>query len=330
MPAVVRDLVASPLAATWAMDVIPTYRQVSPVRRHVLAAVAALRLVRWCLGRGPRVVHIHSAARGSLYRKCAYAAIARALGRPVLFHVHAGAGDIDQFADRLPAPVTRIFRRALRVPNRVVSVSRASGDALARRFGIRDVGVVPNAAPRVDPALVAPPPDDDPEVLYLGGFEDPAKGGHVLVAALGHCPAFARVLLAGPGDAPVAVPTGATWLGWLAAEEKARRLAAAAIVVLPSVSEGLPVVLLEAMAYGRAIVASRVGGIPEVMTDGKDALLVPPHDPAALVRALRGLLADPGRRRELGAAARARALRLNDSDVAGRLDALYRELLARR
>lgn len=81
-------------------------------------------------------------------------------------------------------------------------------------------------------------------------------------------------------------------------------LPAADIVALPSHSEGLPNVLLEAAAAGVPVVATRVGGVPEVVADGKTGLLVPPAVPAALAVALGDMLADEARRRGFGAAGR--------------------------
>src|SRR6188768_49651 len=75
---------------------------------------------------------------------------------------------------------------------------------------------------------------------------------------------------------------------------------------MPSRSEGIPLALLEAMAHGLPIVASRVGGIPEVVEDGREALLMPPDDPAALEELLVTVFADEARARALGAAARER------------------------
>jgi len=80
--------------------------------------------------------------------------------------------------------------------------------------------------------------------------------------------------------------------------------AAADAVVIPSHTEGSPNVLLEAMAYGRAVVATRVGGIPEIVQDGKTALLTPPGEPAAMAEALRKVLTSPEERQRLAAAAR--------------------------
>jgi glycosyltransferase involved in cell wall biosynthesis len=88
----------------------------------------------------------------------------------------------------------------------------------------------------------------------------------------------------------------------------ARCLAASDVAVLPSLHEGLGVAALEAMAAGRPVVASRVGGLAEVVVDGETGALVPPRDADALAAALRTLAAAPETRMRLGtAAARARA-----------------------
>jgi glycosyltransferase involved in cell wall biosynthesis len=134
------------------------------------------------------------------------------------------------------------------------------------------------------------------------------------------------VLLAGPGAPPRVPPENARWEGWLDGERKARALASAEVFVLPSLSEGMPVALLEAMACGLAIVATRVGGVPELLGEGRDASLVGPGDPAALATALAALAAEPERRRRLGEAAAERARRLAEEDVYGRLDRIYAEL----
>jgi glycosyltransferase involved in cell wall biosynthesis len=119
------------------------------------------------------------------------------------------------------------------------------------------------------------------------------------------------------------------WRGWLGDEEREAALREAEIFVLPSTSEGLPMALLEAMAWGRAIVATAVGGVPDVLSDGEDGLVVAPGRPEELAAALAGLAADAGLRARLGAAACERARRLNAEEVTDRLDGIYREQLAR-
>jgi glycosyltransferase involved in cell wall biosynthesis len=92
----------------------------------------------------------------------------------------------------------------------------------------------------------------------------------------------------------------------------ARMMAEASLFVLPSIvdddgmMEGIPVVLMEAMAAGRAVVSTTTAGIPELVEDGVSGILVPPRDPRALAEAIRSLLADPERARAMGERGRAK------------------------
>lgn len=101
------------------------------------------------------------------------------------------------------------------------------------------------------------------------------------------------------------------------------------LLVLPSLHDGLPNALLEGMACGCAVVGAAAGGIPDALRDGVNGVLVPPGDPEALARAMGELLDQPERRRQLGLAARATALRdfTTERELAANL-ALYRDLLA--
>jgi glycosyltransferase involved in cell wall biosynthesis len=217
-----------------------------------------------------------------------------------------------------------------------LSVSRASAAEIERRFAASDVIVVPNAT-----QLVPLPPSRDVgdavRVLYLGGFANQAKGGAVLADALPsllrECPSM-EVTLAGPGEPPASLAhllgdSAVRWRGWLDTPSKDQALARCDIFVLPSVSEGLPLALLEAMSCARAIVATRVGGVPEILEHDTNGVLVEPQQPDLLVRELAALAADGDKRLRLGRAARASAERLNAEEVSGRLDAVYRELVPR-
>jgi glycosyltransferase involved in cell wall biosynthesis len=103
-------------------------------------------------------------------------------------------------------------------------------------------------------------------------------------------------------------------------------LAAADVFCLASRNEGLPVALMEAYAVGLPVVATRVGGLPEVIEDGRSGLLVPPEDPAALSDAILALLDDAGRRDQLGRRASELAGRFDARVAVRRLEALYEEV----
>lgn len=333
MPAVISALLRSPLAERHGFVAIPTYRDSRPLPRLFLFAASLLTLIRWCAGPGPRLVHVHMAARGSMYRKAIVVGAVKAMRRPVVLQVHAGPGDLEDFFARLGPLRLRLLRLTLGLADSVLSVSAAGAEALGRLTGSA-IDVVPNPPPPVRPD--APPRSAAGEggggvaALYLGGFADPAKGGAVLLEALPDLLAAQpdlRVVLAGPGEPPGALPERASWRGFLGEDERDRELDAAGLFLLPSLSEGMPIALLEAMACGLPIVASAVGGVPEILTAERDAVLVAPGDAAQLAAAAVGLAGDPERRRELGRAAAERARRLADDDVYGRLERVYLEAI---
>ena len=113
-------------------------------------------------------------------------------------------------------------------------------------------------------------------------------------------------------------------------DDAAQLLGELDLFVLPSWTEGLPLVVLEAMARRRAVVATPVGGTPEVVADGETGLLVPPRDSAALATAIRELLADPERRRRMGEAGYRRAAeRFSAEAMTRRVLEIYDEVNAR-
>ena len=169
------------------------------------------------------------------------------------------------------------------------------------------------------PASV-PEPEEPPHVLYAGRLSR-EKGILELVEAAAGLP----LVVAGDGPLRDRVP-GAT--GFVPHDELERLYERAAVVACPSHREGYGVVCAEAMAYGRPVVASAVGGLLDLVADGETGLLVPPSDVVALRSALERLLGDPELRAKLGAAARDRARErlawdvVTDATLAAYADAL--------
>jgi len=180
-----------------------------------------------------------------------------------------------------------------------------------------------------------------PTVVFVGRITR-QKGLPVLLrAASALDPGAQLVLCAGQPDTPELAAevttlvehlqetrSGVIWLsGMLAKREVIQLLTHATAFACPSLYEPLGIVNLEAMACGTAVVASRVGGIPEVVADGETGLLVPPGDPAALAAALNALLRDPVRAGVLGQQGRKRAVaEFGWAAVAAQTAALYAEL----
>jgi len=175
---------------------------------------------------------------------------------------------------------------------------------------------------------------EGPLVLYAGK-RSPGKGTDVLIAAMDTIRAGVpnvRFVFAGKGELAPSPGADVHVVGSVAQPTLFALYAAADVVVVPSVwPEPLSRVLIEAMHFGRPVVATRAGGSPELIEDDVTGLLVPPRDAAALARATVGLLRDPGRRTRLGdAAAKHVAMALDEDRLVTALVDAYESVLARR
>jgi glycosyltransferase involved in cell wall biosynthesis len=214
-------------------------------------------------------------------------AVAATTGKP--FVVQLWGTDV-ALARRAPALARAVLRRA----RLAICASHELADA-ARGLGARKVRVIPSG---VDVPAAVGEPDDPPHVLYAGRLS-PEKGVSELAAAADGLP----LVVAGDGPLRDRLPQA---LGWVPHDELLRLYERASVVVCPSHREGYGIACAEAMAHGRPVVASAVGGLRDLVVDGETGLLVSPGDVAALRAALERLLGDAGLRRRLGEGGRAR------------------------
>jgi glycosyltransferase involved in cell wall biosynthesis len=263
----------------------------------------------------PELVHAHFGRGGALALP-----IARALGIPLVVTFHGGDATKDPHYHRGIPPT--VFQRRLAALQReaalFVCVSEYIRDRLLARGFPPDKLRVHRYGVELDPE------DCDRECegkgrpfLFAGRFVE-KKGAAVLLEAVRRLDPAIRppLVLAGEGPARealqrIAGPLGnVEFPGWLPNEELRRRMRRALAVCVPSLAamdgdaEGLPNIVLEAMAAGAPVIASRHAGIPEAVTPDVTGLLVPPGDPEALAAALRRLVRDPELRRRLGKRAR--------------------------
>jgi glycosyltransferase involved in cell wall biosynthesis len=306
------------------------------VRRPLRPArdlLGLLELVVLMRRTAPDVVHANSSKAGVLGRLAAVAA-----GVPVriftvhgwAFSAHSGAAStLYRWADRLMSPLTTL---TICVAERERTAGLAARTCVAQRTVVIpnavDVAAFPQARHGAGPPLI----------LAVGRLAEP-KDALTLVRALAAVRELAfTALLVGDGPDRPALQAEVRRLGLQEVvtfagtrDDVPDLLARADVFALSSRSEGAPVSILEAMAAGLPVVASRVGGVPELVVDGKTGLLVPPGDPGAMGSALGRLLADAGLRRRLGAAGRERALRRFDVRTQRRahLDCYVRELTRR-
>ena len=269
-----------------------------------LAKIGKGRIKRQLAG-----VHVNMAERLSLFRKSVLIIFCRMLGVPVVLHLHAA--QLHQFYAQLPMTLQRVTRWVFSLPASVMVLGSAS-----RRFVTEDLLV---AADRVEIVINGVPEPTEPRrnitqgeiqhVLFLGNLSE-RKGVTDLLQALrqpGFDVAKLKVTLAGGGDVAfyqgkakeLGVSNLVFFEGWADQQKVARLMARSDILVLPSYDEGLPLVVLEALANGVAIVCSAVGEIPSVLTDGVNACFVVPGDIHGIAAALQKLLYQPAVRQAL-------------------------------
>lgn len=307
-----------------------------PILKHAAVPFAlAIFAVRAVLGR-VEIAHINVAPRGSTWRKRLFARLARSLGLRVVLHLH-GSGYDEFYASQGSAKQDRI-RSFFASADRVVALSPYWTRFLTGQMGIAPGKIVeiPNGVPGpVNPRTVKA--GEAPVVAFLG-LVGQRKGTDVLIEALAMLAqrgiAF-RAVIAGNGAVEEAVAQANAlgiadhldFPGWIGEAEADAVLNGADIFVLPSRAENQPVSILEAMARGVPVIATRVGAIPEQIDDGASGVLVDPGKAAPLADALERLILSPDERQSMGAAAQARfAQDFSVAACARRFAEVYRSL----
>ena len=309
--------------------------------RQLWAAAALLRVLRV---RGVDVVHAH---QGEDIAVLLLGLLAAAVHRcPLVVTVHCsvshtltGPGWRARLVRRLGGTVERrVLRRAAAV---LVLVPRTAELVVADGVPAGRVYVLPSGfEPRVfdDPGPDPFPEVPRPRVGYVGRLA-PQKAPHRVVQAFARVDRRAHLIVVGDGPlrpvvegAIAASPARdlITYRGFVPHHEVPADLAAHDVRVLPSVNEEMGSVLVEAMASGLPVVATNVGGIPQVVIDRSTGLLVPPEDVPALARAINKLVRDGNLRSRLGAAARDRSAAYAWPELAARVAQVYVDAVAER
>jgi glycosyltransferase involved in cell wall biosynthesis len=271
---------------------------------------ALFKLVKGRLNGELAGVHVNMAERLSLIRKGILIAACRALGISVILHLHAA--QLHHFYKQLPKTFQAITRWVFSLPTCVIVLGETS-----KRFVIAELGV---AAERVEIVINGVPeprehrriksPNTLQQIFFLGNLSE-RKGLTDLLEALA-LPGFdrkkLRVVLAGGGDVSgyqtkaksLGLSEFVHFEGWTEQKRAAQIMMESDVLVLPSYDEGLPLVILEALACGVAVVCSPVGEIPSVLTHGLNACFVEPGDVSNLALTLQRVLKDAELMEELG------------------------------
>lgn len=327
--AVVRSYRDAGLFDRWPVRFLPTYRRNTTIDKLRTAALALLRCCTWLLRGQVAVVHAHTAARASFWRKSLLLMLGRACGAHCILHLHDGS--FPAYYDACGPLRKRLMRHILASMDRVVVLTPGWLERIRRIQPSARFEVIANPVS----ALRIPRQPCAREVLFLGRLWR-EKGAYDLIEATA---ILARefpdlcIVCAGDGDLAVLRDRASTlgishnvvFPGWVDGAEKDALLARATVFVLPSYFEGLPIGILEAMINGIPVVATRVGGIPDALM-GDAGLMIEAGDVAGLAEALARVLRDSALQHALGSAGKQRAERAYACEqVFASIGALYRE-----
>jgi glycosyltransferase involved in cell wall biosynthesis len=321
------------------------------VRHNAKIFIKALKTLVWkLLRRESDLVHIHFAERGSTLRKLILVIIILAFRQPFILHAH-GATYQDFFAG-LPSSVQKITAFLFSKCTKFIALSESWRYYYLKQFHLDKDQITVLYNPVNFPSTIPYRQErKNLKFVFLGrigkrggaldlaksvvAFPKQDKGSFDLIRAFAALPESdkksSELLLAGNGDLEAAqqliqelgVEEKVTISAWLSPEQRDELLAAADVFILPSYNEGLPMSMLEAMAWGLPVIVTPVGGIPEVIHDGKNGLLVQPGNQEQLVQAMQNLIRDESLRIAMGTAARSSVECLDVKNYIASLLALY-------
>lgn len=271
--------------------------------------LAMTRLIRDRLRGQVAGVHVNMAERLSVFRKGAIIALCRALRIPVVLHLHAA--QLHHFYRNLPRLLQVLVRWLFSLPTHCIVLGHAARNFVVDELAVapEKVSIVINGVPGPTASRRKRQPGTPCRALFLGNLSE-RKGVSDLLRAIARSDLTAErfiLSLAGGGDIAgyrklvddLQIGDRVHFEGWADQEKAAGLMAAADMLLLPSYDEGLPLVILEALANGVAVICTPVGEIPSVLEDGVHAYFVNPGDIAGIADALHRLVHDEALREQL-------------------------------
>lgn len=286
-----------------------------------------------------RVVHIHTSSYGSFFRKCGVVWLGRLFRKKVIVHMH-GAG-FNVFYRKMPSLLRHFIRLTLCAADVLVALSSQWKADLFYISEHPDIRVIYNPTVLREPVF-----EHDPEAeqtqpvnfLFMGRLGQ-RKGVYDIIESARHLRGEnVQINLYGDGElenvkskvAAAGVERQVAVCGWIDGSRKDATFRSANVLLLPSYHEGLPISVLEAMAYGLPVLATDVGGISEAVHDGVNGYLIQPGQCEELAERIEWLASSSSLRKEMGQAGyRMAAEKFALPVIKRQLEGLYEELVNR-
>lgn len=295
----------------WPIVYLETHVEGSKLEKLRAGTSAFLRVLLLLASNKVACVHLHVARRISFWRKSIFALAAFLFCRPVLLHFHSGGFPVF-FHDECNWLQKRFIQLVLRQAEQLIVLSTVGREALHQISDNRQIIVIKNF---ITPPIHVPDAEVRNKHLFLFlGLLNRDKGFYDLLEAIEPlCKEFPALVLACGGKGELGkvherirqrrVEPHVKLLGWISDQSKDAWLSQASCLVLPSYMEGIPMAILEAMAWGLPVVSTKIGGIPDVIEHGVEGLLITPGDIVGLRVSMRRLLQNDEERVRMGIAA---------------------------
>lgn len=335
MRTVVESYKQDGLFKKWNVKLIHTHDEGSVLKRLKFFLQALIKFSYLILFKKVALIHNHSAMRGSFWRKNVFSTLARMKGIPVILHLHGS--EMENFYYSQPQWGKNKIVSILNKADVVMVLSKSW-----KKFVLK---IAPDATVKIVYNYVAPPsiilqkavqePSDTVNILFLG-LVGKRKGVYDLIDAVKQiklvCDRSFKVLIGGNGEVEQLqklivendLQEQITYLGWVSGEAKDNYLRSCDIYILPSYNEGLPMSLLEAMSWGKPVISTRVGGIPELIRDNQDGMIVDAGNVEQISSSLVELIESKEKRKQFGQSSRDRIdEKFSDKVILPQIDELY-------
>ncbi|MBL7700300.1 MAG: glycosyltransferase family 4 protein [Chitinophagaceae bacterium] len=313
---------------------IPTYVTKSFPKQFAVYVSAIFKLIWICItDRQVKILHIHHASRGSFMRKSLLVLIGKIFGKKIILHIHGGGFHNFYKRSRLMKPV---IRWALQTSDAVICLSEMWKKYYSSTFTLKRLVIINNVIEK--PSITTHVQNGTLNLLFLGHINQKKGVFDLLQVLASNRDQFkhkVKVTFGGIGEVERLEKEisennfngDVNFAGWVNGEKKAELLNKCDVYILPSYFEALPISILEAMSYGKPVISTFIGGIPEIVKPGFNGWLFEPGDKSALGTIIAEAMSNKELLKQYGSNSLSIAKNYTPESVFQSLKELYQQIL---
>ena len=283
---------------------IVTHKDGGKFRKTVTYIKALAILVYWLMTKEIKIVHVHGSIKGSFIRKSIIIILSHLFGKSIIYHIHSGG--IIEFAKKNKRAIRFVFNKC----DVIVALSDTWKQYFENTFHHPNVIVIPNIIPQPTDNIGSQAAEKC-TFLFLGKICKEKGIFDFLDVLRDNKERYKNKLLfrvGGNGDTKLFEKTVeeyglsdmVVFEGWVSGSAKERLLNSSNVLVLTSYFEGIPISILEAFSYHMPVLASKVGGIPDIVTNNKNGILVSPGNKEEICRGIDTFIGNKDKILEMG------------------------------